>query len=429
MAKISSAFISNLPVLRSTAYIVRKPSLASYSPHPTLIPRSVKFHPVLITQAQLSDLAVPKLDKVSGALTLSTAENPAPLASSSRRLSHTHRNIIIVFGALLFTLTVSLIRRLLALQYLSRPYIRRDLSSDIAQFYDLRSAAWEYVWGEHMHHGLYDTVDGKRLTGVRAQIRTMSELLSLGGERLGSLPHNLRIVDVGCGIGGASRFLARTFQHLDCKVSAITLSSFQARRALELNNEMNLSNAINVEIRNAMRTGFESDEFDLVWSMESAEHMDDKREFISECTRILKPGGTFLMLVWCIRETSTPLTTGEKYSIRKIMEDYCLPRVAPPSEYETEMVRAGLTNIRVEDWTDRAAPFWREVAISAAFNVRGWQALMRYGWPTIRSALAMRHVMAGIKQGVFRLVAFSATLPNDEESVAIKERQGYVLRC
>lgn len=279
-----------------------------------------------------------------------------------------------------------------------------------------------------MHHGLYDKVNGRRLKGVHAQIRTMSELLNIAGDKLRSLPTSLRVIDLGCGIGGASRYLARYFQHLGCRVTGITLSPVQAQRARELNMEANLANDVDIQIRNAMETGFDADSFDLVWSMESGEHMDDKRLFISECARILRPGGVFLMLVWCIRETDTPLSVSEQFSIRRIMESYCLPRVAPPSEYETELIRAGMSNIHMEDWTDRAAPFWNEVAASAFLNIRGWQALLQYGWPMVRSALAMRHVIAGIKQGVFRLVAFSASQPTAEERLTAKERD-VTLQC
>ena len=41
---------------------------------------------------------------------------------------------------------------------------------------------------------------------------------------------------------------------------------------------------------------FRDGEFDLVWTLESGEHMPNKRQFLQECTRVLKPGGRFLCL-------------------------------------------------------------------------------------------------------------------------------------
>lgn len=307
---------------------------------------------------------------------------------------------------LILSALIWLWRRFIILRHLSRVYKRANLKRDIADFYDIRSAAWESVWGEHMHHGLYDVVSNSRLKGRDAQVRTMSELLRLGGLLNTSLPDGARVLDVGCGIGGASRFLARHFGP-SCQVTGITLSPYQANRATELNNQMGLSHRVKNVVCDAMDTGFPDNHFDVVWSLESGEHMENKQLFLQECARVLKPGGTLVMLAWCIRETNPPLRVAERFSIRRIMEEYCLPRVAPPSEYGTEITRSGLRKLHMEDWTIRAAPFWGEVVRSAAFNPKGWSVLRKYGWPLVRSAIAMRHVIAGIRQGVFRLVAFT----------------------
>jgi len=40
----------------------------------------------------------------------------------------------------------------------------------------------------------------------------------------------------------------------------------------------------------------------LVWSMESGEHMPDKRQFMNQLYRIAAPGGRVLVVTWCHRE-------------------------------------------------------------------------------------------------------------------------------
>lgn len=318
---------------------------------------------------------------------------------------------------------VWLMRRVIMLKRLSQKYVRKDLNMDIAAFYDLRSAAWESVWGEHMHHGLYDVVNKKKLKGQAAQIRTMSELLKFSNTIDLDLPSNSKILDLGCGIGGSSRFLARHFGE-NCHVTGVTLSPYQANRANELNEEKGLGGRVKNEVRDALSTGFGDEQFEIIWSMESGEHIQNKRLLMQECARMLKSDGRLLMVAWCARESKPPFSLAERYSIRRIMEEYCLPNLSSPSEYSTEMVRAGLRDVKVEDWTQRAAPFWGEVFRSALFNPRGWKALAKNGWPLIKSALAMRHVMTGIRLGVFRLVAFSARKATQEEIQAEKERVG-----
>lgn len=305
-------------------------------------------------------------------------------------------------------------RRVLVRRRLAAVYQRDALSADIARFYDTRSAAWESVWGEHMHHGLYDRAeDGNIRRGVAAQIHTMDTLLSFSQLDAAALRDSRRVLDVGCGIGGASRFLARAMA--DAHVTGITLSPVQAARAVQLNTEAQLSERVSVAVQDVNSMSFPDDHFGLVWSLESAEHMPDKTRFIQSCSRVLQPGRPLVMLAWCIRESTPPLSPAERLSIRGIMQEYCLPRVAPPSEYVTEMLRAGLRHVRYDDWTDRAKPFWREVVRSAFFNRKGWSVLWQEGWPLIRSALAMRHVIKGIDLGVFRLVAFSGIKPTVAE--------------
>ena len=50
-----------------------------------------------------------------------------------------------------------------------------------------------------------------------------------------------KIVDVGCGIGGSSRYLARKY---GAEVVGITLSPKQARRATEISASVGLSNKV-----------------------------------------------------------------------------------------------------------------------------------------------------------------------------------------
>eukprot|EP00181_Compsopogon_caeruleus_P000980 CAMPEP_0184681928 /NCGR_PEP_ID=MMETSP0312-20130426/4905_1 /TAXON_ID=31354 /ORGANISM="Compsopogon coeruleus, Strain SAG 36.94" /LENGTH=417 /DNA_ID=CAMNT_0027133065 /DNA_START=843 /DNA_END=2096 /DNA_ORIENTATION=- len=299
-------------------------------------------------------------------------------------------------------------------KFLSTAYTTLGVQDKIATFYDDRSALWEDVWGEHMHHGYYG-VDGleKRKDDVQAQVDMIDTLLSFGGLRESSdsgTPQ--RILDIGCGIGGATRHLARRFP--SAVVEGVTLSPFQVKRGNELSQQSGLETRAILRVADALKLPYEDETFDLVWSLESAEHMPDKRKFLEEGYRVLRRGGTFVMLAWCHREVPPSLTIEEQYILRSIYQEYAIPRMCPPSEFQTEAIRAGFRQVIAEDWSRSVEPFWAAVARSA-FTTKGWNGLKRGGWKLIRSALAIRHMMAGFRRNTIVLNALRATKPTTAE--------------
>ncbi|KAK4396344.1 putative tocopherol O-methyltransferase, chloroplastic [Sesamum angolense] len=152
------------------------------------------------------------------------------------------------------------------------------LQKGIAEFYDESSGVWEDIWGDHMHHGFYEPGSDVSLSDHRAaQIRMIEESLRFASLSDDSVQKPRNIVDVGCGIGGSSRYLARKY---GAKCKGITLSPVQAQRAQELAAAQGLDGKVSFQVADALNQPFPDGEFDLVWSMESGEHMPDKTKDI-----------------------------------------------------------------------------------------------------------------------------------------------------
>jgi tocopherol O-methyltransferase len=266
------------------------------------------------------------------------------------------------------------------------------LSDNIRQFYDASSLLWERVWGEHMHHGFYG-LEGQRTTARRqAQIDLIAELLQWG-----QVQEANQILDVGCGIGGSTLYLAEKFQ---ATATGITLSPVQANRATERAQEAGLT--AQFKVADALQMPFEDASFDLVWMLESGEHMPDKVRFLQECYRVLKPGGTLLMATWCHRSIETqPLAPQEQALLAKIYRVYHLPYVISLAEYHAIATALPLKNIRTADWSDAVAPFWGEV-IRSSLNPKVIWGILNAGWGTLQGALAMRYMSQGYRMGVVR---------------------------
>jgi tocopherol O-methyltransferase len=149
---------------------------------------------------------------------------------------------------------------------------------------------------------------------------------------------------------------------------------------------------------------FADDSFDLVWSMESGEHMPDKEKFLQECYRVLKVGGTFLMATWChrpITPATGELTRDERQHLAEIYRVYCLPYTISLPDYEAIARNLPLNNIRTADWSDAVAPFW-DVVIDSAFEPQAILGLLQSGWSTIEAALSLGLMSRGYRRGLIR---------------------------
>jgi tocopherol O-methyltransferase len=270
------------------------------------------------------------------------------------------------------------------------------LNQQIQQFYDASSGLWEQVWGEHMHHGYYGPDGNQKKDRRQAQIDLNEELLAWAG-----IQHPQTILDVGCGIGGSSLYLAQKY---NAKVTGITLSPVQASRAKERALAANLSEQTSFQVGDALNMPFADASFDFVWSMESGEHMPDKVKFLQECYRVLKPGGTFLMATWCHRPITLPdgyLTPDELKHLAEIYRVYCLPYVISLPDYEEIATNLCFQNIRAADWSTAVAPFW-DVVMESALNPGAIIGLILSGWTAIQGALSLGLMSQGYQRGLIR---------------------------
>ncbi|KAG6571208.1 Tocopherol O-methyltransferase, chloroplastic, partial [Cucurbita argyrosperma subsp. sororia] len=281
-----------------------------------------------------------------------------------------------------------------------------SLKKGIAEFYDESSGLWENVWGEHMHHGFYDPDSSVSLSDHRAaQIRMIEETLRFAGVEAATA-----VVDVGCGIGGSSRYLARKF---GAKCRGITLSPVQAKRAQAIAADAGLSDKVCFEVADALNQPFSDGEFDLVWSMESGEHMPDKSKFVSELVRVAAPGATIIIVTWCHRDlgpSEDSLQPWEHKLLQKICDGFYLPAWCSTADYVKLLESHGLQDVRTADWSRNVAPFWPAV-IRSAFTWNGFSSLLRSGWKTIKGALVMPLMIEGFKKDLIKFAIITCRKP------------------
>ncbi|TKW41108.1 hypothetical protein SEVIR_1G292300v4 [Setaria viridis] len=287
----------------------------------------------------------------------------------------------------------------------------QGLKEGIAGLYDESSGVWESIWGDHMHHGFYDSGEAASMADHRrAQIRMIEEALAFADVPDDPEKKPKTIVDVGCGIGGSSRYLAKKYG-AQCK--GITLSPVQAERGNALAAAQGLSDQVSLQVADALEQPFHDGQFDLVWSMESGEHMPDKRKFVSELARVAAPGGTIIIVTWCHRNlepSETSLKPDEVSLLKRICDAYYLPDWCSPSDYVSIAKSLSLEGIKTADWSENVAPFWPAV-IKSALTWKGITSLLTSGWKTIRGAMVMPLMIQGYKKGLIKFTVITCRKP------------------
>ncbi len=97
-----------------------------------------------------------------------------------------------------------------------------------------------------------------------------------------------RVLDVGSGVGGPSRFLAAT---RGCHVDGIDLTTEYCDVATALAERIGLADKTTYRQANALTLPFDDASFDLVWTQHISMNIEDKDRMFSEMYRVLKPGG------------------------------------------------------------------------------------------------------------------------------------------
>ena len=100
-------------------------------------------------------------------------------------------------------------------------------------------------------------------------------------------PHD-KVLDVGCGLGGSARYIAKEF---GCNVMGVDLTDEYIEVANKLTEFVKLSDKVSFKQASAIELPFSPESFDVVWTEHTQMNISDKVKFYEEISRVLKPNG------------------------------------------------------------------------------------------------------------------------------------------
>ena len=160
--------------------------------------------------------------------------------------------------------------------------------SDVTEYYNTTLNHYKSWWNLNqnlsLHYGIWDK-DVKSFSD--SLVNTNKTLRDLA-----NIQKTDRVLDAGCGVGGAALFLSQT---VGSKTKGITLSEKQLAFAKNAAKSQKLDHLADFAKMDYTQTSFPDASFDVVWACESVCHAADKKKFITEAYRILKKGGRLIM--------------------------------------------------------------------------------------------------------------------------------------
>lgn len=216
---------------------------------------------------------------------------------------------------------------------------------DPAAHYDRVTEAWGLLLGDELHYGVFEAGTEPLATATAALTAMMIDAAELAP--------GLRLLDVGCGSGAPA---CRLVEDHGVEVLGITTSPIGVEAAATRAAARGLTTA-RFEQRDGTDTRLPDASFDRVWALESSHLMPDRSALISECARVLRPGGR-LALCDLIRRRDIPFPElkERRRDFATLRAAFGAARMDPLDTYAHLAAEAGLEVDVLEDLTELTRP-------------------------------------------------------------------------
>lgn len=162
----------------------------------------------------------------------------------------------------------------------------------------------------------------------------------------------MRVLDAGCGLGGASRMLADEF---GCDVTGIDITGDYIRTATQLSALTGLQHTTRFVQGSVLALPFADNSFDIVWTQHVQMNIPDKKRFYAEIARVLTNDGR-LVYYDILSHDHAPVHFPVPWA-----SDAGISFLITPGELHTLLHEAGFDHIQVTDETAKGIAFFNNL--------------------------------------------------------------------
>lgn len=186
-------------------------------------------------------------------------------------------------------------------------------------FYDGATDLYEYGWGPSFHFSRFYKGEEFYASLARHEHYLASQM---------SLRPGMRVLDVGCGVGGPARQIAL---FADVQIVGVNNNPFQVGRARRYTQQMGLQGQVEFVTGDFMELvkQFGENSFDAVYAIEATVHAPTWEGVYGEIFKVLKPGGLFGVYEWCMTDAWDPSIPEHKALAHQMELGNGIPEMRP----------------------------------------------------------------------------------------------------
>ncbi|KAF8962547.1 delta-sterol C-methyltransferase [Flammula alnicola] len=213
-------------------------------------------------------------------------------------------------------------------------------------YYDGATELYEYGWSQSFHFSRFYKGEAFLASLARHEHYLAAQM---------NLRPGMRVLDVGCGVGGPAREIA---QFSDAQIIGLNNNDFQIQRARKYTKKAGLENQVTFVKGDFMKLSeqFGENSFDAVYAIEATVHAPSWEGVYGEIFKVLKPGGVFGVYEWCMTDTWDPSIPEHKAIAHQIELGNGIPEMRPLRMAREALKTVGFQIEHEEDLASRPDP-------------------------------------------------------------------------